>query len=207
MDTFLDTLWDYLANGFIFAGDTTFSLLQHLHFLGPALLMFLLALVTVAMTKFLNRIIVTRRFTTLEHEFHHWVQVREEAMKCKDREKGGRMARNIDSAELNKAYYDYFFEGLMLGIARKIIPIFFMFAFINEYYRQENLIAHFGSGYLWQLPSVGEQPLFIGAVFWYFISLLICYFLWAVTRRLFRAKPENSGCARHGASPLLEKEA
>ncbi|NOR11370.1 MAG: hypothetical protein GQ541_07755, partial [Desulfovibrionaceae bacterium] len=117
MDATLDTLWEYLAAGFQFLGESLFAILQHIHFLGPLVLITFLALCTVGITKLLNRIIVTKRYIELEKKFNYWVKVRDEAMNCEDREKGKRMARNIDQAELNRAYYDYFFEGLLLGLA------------------------------------------------------------------------------------------
>lgn len=184
MDALLDTIWEYLATGFTWIADAFFSLLQHFHFLGPAVLIFLLALGTICITKILARVIVTKRYLKLEEKFYYWQQLREEAMKFEDREKASRMARNIDQAELNKAYYDYFFEGFMLGIARKIIPIFFMFAFINEYYRTENLTALFGRGYVLQIPTTSGEPLLAGAVFWYVICLFFVYLLWFLVRRI-----------------------
>ena len=185
MDAVLDTLWEYLAAGFQFLGESLFSLLQHIHFLGPLVLITFLALCTVAITKVLNRYIITKRFIKLEKTFNYWVQVRDEAMKCDDREKGKRMARNIDQAELNRAYYDYFFEGLLLGLARRIIPIFFMFAFINEFYRPESMLEIFGRQYVLQIPSSSGEPVLVGTVFCYFISLLIGYLLWFVVGKLF----------------------
>lgn len=186
MDTLLDTIWEYLAAGFLYVADTFFSFLQHLHFLGPALLIFLLALGTICVTKLLAKVIVTKRYVELEEKFLYWKKIREEAMQFEDREKANRMARNIDQAELNRAYYDYFFEGFMLGIARKIIPIFFMFAFINEYYRTENLTTLFGRGYVLQIPTTSGEPLLVGGVFWYLISLFLGYLLWLITGRIIK---------------------
>ncbi|WP_028580701.1 hypothetical protein [Desulfogranum japonicum] len=184
MDAFLDRVWEYLVIGFIFAGETCYAVLQHLHFLGPAVLISVLALCTVLLTKFLNRVIVTKRFLKLEKEYHHWFDLRQEALQCEDPEKGKMLARNIDQAELNRAYYDYFFEGFLLGIARKVIPIFFVFAFLNEFYRQENLQELFGQNYVICLVNPGGEPVLIGAVFWYFISLLACYICWGLGRKL-----------------------
>jgi hypothetical protein len=80
----------------------------------------------------------------------------------------------------------------MLGIARKIIPIFFMFAFINEYYRTEKLTALFGRSYVIEIPTTSGEPLLAGAVFWYIISLFIGYFLWFAVPKLIRfIKPER----------------
>lgn len=186
MDAVLDTAWEYLAAGFTFLADSFYGGLQHLHFLGPVILIFLLALATIGVIKILTKLITTKRYSELEETFNYWSALRDEAMQGEDREKAKRMARNIDKAELNKAYYDYFFEGFMLGIARKIIPIFFMFAFINEYYRTENLTGLFGHPYVMTLPSSSGEPILIGAVFWYVISLLLAFILWFAIGRIVR---------------------
>lgn len=186
MDALLDTIWEYLVTGFNLLGDTLFSTLQHLHFLGPIFIISLLGICTVGLTKLLNRIIITKRYIELEKTYNHWMELRQEAMRCEDTVKGSRMARNIDKAELNKAYYDYFFEGLLLGIARKILPIFFVFAFINEYYRPVKMLNLFGREYVAEMSSTSGEPVLIGAVFWYFISLLTGYILWSVTAVLLK---------------------
>ena len=186
MDAVLDTMWEYLAAGFLFLADSFYAILQNFHFLGPVVLIFILALGTIGVIKVLTRLITTKRYTELEKKFNYWSSIRDEAMRSEDREKGKRMARNIDQAELNKAYYDYFFEGFMLGIARKIIPIFFMFAFINEYYRTENLTGLFGQPYIMSLPSSSGEPILIGAVFWYIISLFLGYILWFAVSKIAR---------------------
>ncbi|WP_163337557.1 hypothetical protein [Desulfopila sp. IMCC35008] len=186
MDAFLDRAWEHIAAGLSFLGESFYALLQNFHFLGPALLITLLALGTVAVTKVLSKLIITRRYLELEKEYQHWFQLRQEAMTCEDREKGRRMARNIDQAQLNRAYYDYFFEGFLLNIVRRIIPIFFMFGFINEFYKAENMVAVFGREYVMQLPTTSGEPLLAGAVFWYILSLLGCYLGWAIVGRALR---------------------
>ncbi len=186
MDAALDTLWEYLAVGILFLGNSFYSLLQNLHFLGPIVLISLLALVTVFVTKCLNRWIITKRYLELEKDFHYWADIRKEAVACEDKEKGKRMARNIDQAELNRAYYDYFFEGLLLGIARRIIPIFFMFAFINEYYQPSKMLETFGRQHVVQMSSTSGEPILLGGVAWFFISLLTCYLLWFIVVKFVR---------------------
>lgn len=153
------------------------------HFLGPGVIIFLLAVLTVLFTKSLNRMIITKRYARLEKEFRHWYTVRHEAMTCEDREKGRAMAKNIDQAKLNKVYYDYFFEGLMLGLIRKIIPIFFMFAYINEYFKPQRLTEHFGQSYVFKINLTAGEPVVVGTIFWYFLSLLMVYLAWAVIKR------------------------
>ncbi|MGW8193686.1 MAG: hypothetical protein ACWGOX_05415 [Desulforhopalus sp.] len=187
MDAVLDIIWEYMAAGFHGLAETFFAVLQNFHFLGPAVLIALLAMITVGVTKLLNKWITTKRYSELEKTFQYWARLRDEAMRCEDREKGQVMARNIDQAELNKAYYDYFFEGFMLGIARKVIPVFFMFAFINEYYRTERLVEIFGQGYVLQIPVGGGEPVLIGGVFWYIISLMSGYLIWFIVARLHRS--------------------
>lgn len=187
MEALLDTIWEYMAAGFIYLADVLYAGLQNLHFLGPAVLIFLLAIATIGAIKFLTKLITTKRYTELEKTFNYWSALRDEAMRCEDREKGKRMARNIDKAELNKAYYDYFFEGFMLGIARKIIPIFFMFAFINEYYRTEKLTSLFGQAFVLKLPSTSGEPILVGAVFWFLISLFLGFLLWFGIAQIIRS--------------------
>jgi len=187
MEALLDTIWEYMAAGFIYLADVLYAGLQNLHFLGPVVLIFLLAIATIGAIKFLTKLITTKRYTELEKTFNYWSALRDEAMRCEDREKGKRMARNIDKAELNKAYYDYFFEGFMLGIARKIIPIFFMFAFINEYYRTEKLTALFGQAFVLKLPSTSGEPILVGAVFWFLISLFLGFLLWFGIAKIIRS--------------------
>ncbi|MFT5726614.1 MAG: uncharacterized membrane protein (DUF106 family) [Desulforhopalus sp.] len=205
MEALLDTIWEYLAAGFIYLADVLYAGLQNLHFLGPVVLIFLLAIATIGAIKFLTKLITTKRYTELEKTFNYWSALRDEAMQFEDREKGKRMARNIDKAELNKAYYDYFFEGFMLGIARKIIPIFFMFAFINEYYRTEKLTALFSQAFVIQIPSTSGEPILVGAVFWYLISLFLGFLLWfAVAKTIRSFKPAKTEPISSLQSPIEE---
>ena len=183
MNSLLDTIWEKIAAGFIVVADGFDALLAAFHFLGPAMIIFLLAVLTVLVTKGLNRIIITKRFVRLEKEYKHWYNLRQTAINCEDREKGKALAKNIDQAELNRAYYDYFFEGMLLGLARKIIPISFILAYINEYYRPERLVELFGQSAIFKFESSAGEPVVIGSVFWYIISLLIVYLAWSIIKR------------------------
>lgn len=184
METFLDRAWEYIAAGFVWLGNMLFGLIAPLHFLGPAAVISLLALSTVILTKILQPYIMTRRYRELERQFHYWYQLRAETMKIEDETVGRRMARNIDQAELNRVYYDYFFEGLMLGLAGKVIPIFFMFGFVNEFYKPEQMRLYFGREYVVAIPTTGSEPLLSGPVFWYVLSILVCYVLWFAVSRI-----------------------
>lgn len=180
MEDFLDSAWNMIATGLQWAGDNLYIILEQFHFLGPAVVISLLAFLAVAITKVLSRVVVTKRYVALEKEYHHWFQLRQQALQCEDRQKGRGLARNIDQAELNRAYYDYFFEGLLLGIARRVIPIFFVFAFINEYYRPVRLVESFGREYVLKIAAADGPATVFGAPFWFFLSLVGFYILWAV---------------------------
>ena len=145
-------------------------LLSYLHFLGPIPVIFLLAVITVALTKVLKKYIKTKRLVTLENDFQHWLGVREEAMRCDDREKGKALAKNIDKAKLNKAYYDYFLEGLLLGFITFYLPVISMASYINEAYRSERLLELFGKGYVLKFGDI--EPVLFGGLFCFVISVL-----------------------------------
>ena len=192
MDSLLDTIWEKIAAAFIAVAEGFDALLAPFHFLGPAMVIFLLAVLTVLLTKSLNRIIITKRYIRLEKKYKHWYNLRQTALTCEDREKGKALAKNIDQAELNRAYYDYFFEGLLLGFARKIIPILFMFAYINEYFQPKRLVERFGQSYIFKFGSSSGEPVVIGSVVWYLLSLLIVYLAWYIVKKSYvRFKKAN----------------
>ena len=207
MNAFLDRLWEKIVIAAIMAANGFDALLKPLHILGPAILIAILAVVTVFITKGLNRLITTKRYNRLEKEFKHLYQLRQEAINCEDREKGKRMARNIDKGELNRVYYDYFFEGLLLGIARKIIPIFFVFAYLNEYFKPTRLAELFGREYIFKFHPSDSEPTVIGAVAWYFISLLLMYLAWSLVKLFMRRWSDHSPGTRPtpNTSPTIEK--
>ena len=93
------------------------------------------------------------------------------------------MAKNIDRAKLNKAYYDYFFEGFMLSLATKFLPILVLLAYVNEAYQPANLLQRFGQDFIFRFGG-GEGATTVGAVFWYVTSLVLIYVCWAVAEKL-----------------------
>ena len=196
MNSLLDILWEKITAGTISVAEGFDALLLPFHFLGPAIIIFFLAVLTVFITKGLNRIIITKRFIRLEKEFKHWYHLRQTALTCEDREKGKALAKNIDQAELNRAYYDYFFEGMLLGLVRKLLPIFIILAYINEYFQPKRLVERFDQSYIFKFGSAGDEPVVIGAIFWYVLSLLTVYLVWSLTKRghgrLRKSKPSTT---------------
>lgn len=188
MDGFMDVLWNYILTMIQYVASLFNQLLMPLHVFGPIFVLTLLAITTVLFTKLMTRLIITKRYAQLEKDFQHWFEVRQEAMKGEDYEKAKRLARNIDQAKLNRAYYDYFLEGFLLGLMRNVLPIFLMFAYINEYYRAEELSRLFGKGYLLSVGSTSGEPILVGAVFYFFITLLLTYLAWSIIKKLVSKK-------------------
>lgn len=192
MEYVLDTIWEILYAGILFLAGSIDGLLSPIHTItGPACVIVMLALITVFTTKFLGKKLRTKRHIKLEEEFYHWMNVREEAMRCTDREKGTRMAKNIDQAKLNRCYYDYFLEGFLLSLATMYLPIITVVSYINRYYRPERLMEISGKEYIMQLGSNGGEPLLIGSIFFYFISLVSFYLIWSVLKKVFERYRQN----------------
>ncbi len=175
MDAFLDVIWFKIVAGIHHLKDLLDFIFGPLNTLGPAVAILFIALVTVVITKSLSKVFKTRRYRELQKEFRHWFNIRQEAMKCEDREKAKRLAKNIDQAKLNKVYYDYFFEGLLNNIVTKYLPILLLLAYVNETYRPANLLKQFGREYVFKLGQVGENTLFVGSIFWFMISIVLIY--------------------------------
>lgn len=170
MDDFFNIAWEYIYSFIQYGVALLDFLLEYLHFLGPIPVIFLLAVTTVAVTQVLKRHIKTKRLVTLEKDFQHWLGVREEAMRCDDLEKGKALARNIDKAHLNRAYYDYFLEGLLLGFITFYLPVISMATYINEAYKSERLMEFFGRSYVLKFGT--GEPVLIGALFFFILSVV-----------------------------------
>lgn len=206
MDEIFDIAWEQLYTLIQKGAAALDFLLSYLHFLGPVTVIFLLAVVIVAITKFLKKHIRTKRYVTLEKDFQHWLGVREEAMKCEDREKGKNLAKNIDKAHLNRAYYDYFLEGLLLGLVTFYLPVVSMATYINEAYRAERLMELFGRGYIFRFGN--SDPVLIGALFWFICAVLLIncsiFFTKWIRKRYWTVGGEQQ--SRNAQSPELSKE-
>jgi len=188
MDAFLDQLWYWivqLAQACVQGMNFVFSPLDAL---GPAPAISVLAFVTVAFTKLVGSRFKTKRYLELEKEFIYWRGLREEAMKYRDQdpEKAKLLAKNIDQAQLNRVYYDYFFEGFMLSLFSKYLPMLIMLAYVNESYRPERLLARWGRDHLFMLGWFSDKPQPVGAVFWFVVSLVGSYVLWWLARLAWR---------------------
>ena len=191
MDEFLDIVWFNIMDIAQMLVRGMDAVVAPFHALGPAVVIFMLVLCTVCLTKFFKRIYTTKRYQTLKKEFEHWSELRKQAVEIEDREKGNRMARNIDQAKLNKVYYDYFFEGFLNNILTTILPILLMAAYVNEAYNPERLLHLFGRSHVLGIPKPGGDPILVGALFWYVLSLILVHVLWAIGKRLFQKKAKE----------------
>lgn len=150
----MDTLWLFILQATQAVMDALNTLLAPVNSVHPMLSILLLAVCTVVLTRFLRKHVVTKRYLRLQEEFRHWYNVREEALSAhSDPEKAKCLARNIDKATLNKVYYDYFFEGLLLNLVTTYLPILCVAAYINEAYRPERLEQIIGQNTLLSISN------------------------------------------------------
>ena len=193
MDQFLDALWLKIVALTQKAVQVMDVLVAPLNALGPGVAIFILVFITVCVTKLFRRFYTTKRYEALKKEFGHWAEIRKEAMSIGDREKGKALAKNIDKAKLNKVYYDYFFEGLLNNILTTVLPILLMAAYVNDAYRAEKLLQLFGRASVFKIYGFGGNPIPVGALAWFVLSLLLIHLIWAVTigRYLKKNKKES----------------
>ena len=185
MDALMDTAWLKIVD---FVGMLKTGLdwvISPLNALGPAAAVFVIALAAVIIAKVLTRTIKTQRYADLKKEFQHWYHLRQEALKCDDSEKAAMLAKNIDQAKLNKVYYDYFFEGFMLSLVTKYLPILSFMAYVNDAYNPQNLVSLHGRSYLFKFGASGD-PVLVGSVFWYLVCILSIYISWTLIKRIIR---------------------
>jgi len=175
MDAFFDVVWFKILAGIHHLKALLDFIFGPLNSLGPAVAILFIALITVVITKTLSTVFKTRRYRELQQEFRHWFNIRQEAMQCDDPEKARRLAKNIDQAQLNKVYYDYFFEGLLNNMVTKYLPILLLLAYVNETYQPANLMKLFGREYVFKLGHFGDHTLFMGSIFWFMTSILLVY--------------------------------
>jgi hypothetical protein len=209
MDALLDSIWLQIIIAIDHAMAVMDALMSPINAaLGPAAAIMLLVIATVALTRFFSKRFTTKRYQSLQAEFQHWHSLRQEAIQCEDPEKGKALARNIDQAKLNRVYYDYFFEGLMINIITKYLPVLVMMAYVNEAYRPAKLSADYGREALFQLPSQSGEPLMVGALVWFVACLLTVHLAWWALRTVLnrRASHHTAG-ADENPQPAKENTA
>ncbi len=188
MEAWLDKLWLQIVDLILGLKMAVDYCLAPLMPLGPVAIITILAIATAALTKLLSAKIKTKRYRQTREKYLYWFNLRQEAMQCQDPDKSRQLAKNIDQAELNKAYYDYFFESFLLSIATRYIPILTVAGYINETFRGEMLMRHFGRGHLLRFGKPDDDPILIGALFGYIIALILVYIAWAVIKKIISSK-------------------
>jgi len=193
MDEWMDRVWDAIVAFVVRIALMLDQILAPLNDrLGPALVILLLVVLLVALTKFLGNVYHTKRYVELKKNYEHWYTLRQEAMACEDREKAKALARNIDQAQLNKAYYDYFFEGFLKSIATAILPILFFAAYVNHAYEPEKLLEQIGRKTIFSFSRTNGEPIAVSAFFWFVICLILVHLTWFVVAAVVK-KRRRSG--------------
>lgn len=203
MEDALDTVWFKIVAAVHYIRAFLDIIFAPLNSLGPTFAIFVIAFLTVLITKFLTKHFKTKRYKKLQKEFVYYYNLRQEALKCEDREKGKLLAKNIDQAELNKVYYNYFLEAFLNSLLTKYLPIFSFLAYVNESYSPKNLMKLFGREYVFKFSSFGGEEIYVGAAFWFIISILLVYLGWAMARKIFskyRAEKKTNPDAKPAAA-------
>ncbi|MCP4719611.1 MAG: hypothetical protein GY860_09160 [Desulfobacteraceae bacterium] len=188
MNDFLDRVWETIEvvlNYAVVFMDTLFSPLE---IFGPGVVIFFLAFFVVVVTRIIAQFYVTKRYVHLEKEFKHWHGVREEAMKHPDREKGKALAKNIDQAELNRAYYDYFFEGLLKHFLVNVLPILLMVAYVTKVYTPETLYKRFGEKWVFSFFHGTSSQVNVSSLLWFVICIILSFILFAVIKKVYKTR-------------------
>ncbi len=188
MNDFMDRVWETIEvflNYVVAFMDTLFSPLE---IFGPGVVIFVLAFLVVIITRIIASFYVTKRYISLEKEFKHWHGVREEAMKHPDREKGKALAKNIDQAQLNRAYYDYFFEGLLKHFAVNVFPILLMVSYVTKVYTPQTLFNRFGEKWVFSFSLGSSSPVNVSSMLWLVICLIVSFILFAVLKMVFKKR-------------------
>ena len=185
MEDFLDNLWLNILVLVHYIKTFLDLIFAPLNSLGPAFAIFIIAFITVIITKILTKTFKTKRYKELQKEFKYWYDMRQEALKCEDPEKAKLLTKNIDQAKLNKAYYDYFLEGFLIRLMTRLLPIFCFLAYVNEAYKASNLLKLFGRDYVLKFRFYNGEEIFVGAVFWFIVSIFLVYLGWFVIRKIW----------------------
>ena len=178
MDDFLDNLWGTMETGLESLALGMDHLISPLESLGPAWVIFILAMGVVGLTRVFVMLYRPRRHQELKQDFLHWHEVREAAVRTRDKEKGKAMAKNIDQAKLNRAYYDFFFEGMMKHMVTTVLPILLMLAYLSRTYPAENLLSRFGDKWIFVVGN--DSPIYVGTLFWFIICLFSGFLLFGL---------------------------
>jgi hypothetical protein len=185
MEAFLDSLWFKTVDLVYQVKNLLDGIFAPLNSLGPVIAILAIALITVLIAKCLSKTIKTRRYKELGEQFFYWFNLRQEALKNEDPDKAKRLAKNIDQAKLNRAYYDYFFEGLMISLVTKVLPVLVFLAYVNEAYKPSNLLKLFGREYVLRFKASGGSEILVGAASWFVVSILGVYVLWFIAKRMY----------------------
>jgi hypothetical protein len=194
MNNFLDNIWEYVESFLDYSILFLDKIISPLEVLGAWFVIFILAFLVVIFTRIIARLYVTKRYVNLEKEFHHWKGVRDEAMKHPDLEKGKALAKNIDQGQLNKVYYDYFFEGLLKHFAVNVLPILLMVAYITKIYTPENLFKRFGEKSVFSFSFGSATQTDVSSLLWFIICLIFSFILyatlkWVIKKRYAKKEP------------------
>jgi Na+-transporting methylmalonyl-CoA/oxaloacetate decarboxylase gamma subunit len=188
MDDVMDRIWAFieafLNNTVVFLDNS----LTPLETLGPGVVIFVLSFLVVLFTRAVSRVYVTQRSVKLEKEYRYWRGIREEAMKHPVREKGKALAKNVDQAQLNRAYYDYFFEGMLKHFLVNVLPILLMVSYVTKVYTPQTLLQRFGEPWIFSFSLGASAQVNVSSMLWLVICFVLSFILFAVLKMVFKKR-------------------
>ncbi|MGM0451939.1 MAG: hypothetical protein ACQERN_02085 [Thermodesulfobacteriota bacterium] len=198
----MDTLWMLIFSAIQYIQAGIYAATSPLHVFGPAATIAAIAVATAMAARTLTRRFKTKRYRELKREFEYWFAIKQEVTRLEDAdfETARQMGKTIDSGQLNKAYYDFFFEGLLNNLLTLYMPVFSLLVYVNYTYRPEVLERLFGQAYLFELAWVNGQQYQIGAVFWFVACVFVTYLTAVIVsgvvshRKNGRKKSEETAC-------------
>jgi uncharacterized membrane protein (DUF106 family) len=188
MNDGMDRIWEFIEaflNNIVVFLDIA---LAPLEVLGPGVVIFVLAFLVVVFTRIIARFYVTQRSVKLEKEFRYWQGIREEAMKHPIREKGKTLAKNVDQAQLNRAYYDYFFEGMLKHFLVNVLPILLMVSYVTKVYTPQTLLQRFGERWIFSFSLGSFSQVNVSSMLWLVICFVLSFILFAVLKMVFKKR-------------------
>ncbi len=187
MDEFLDRIWVYIEAFLSHAVLSLDALFSHFEFFGPGFVIAVLAFLVVGFTRIVGKFYQTKRFVALKKDYEHWQGVREEAMKHSDRDKGKALAKNIDQAKLNKAYYDYFFEGLLKHFLTNVLPLLLAASYVTTVYTPQTLLERFGEKFVFSL-TIGSSQVNVSSLLWFVVCVMFSFIIFYTLKTIFKKK-------------------
>lgn len=184
---FTDELWLKVQPAFTWLSEKMGDIASPLMLLGPAVGIFLLALLTYTLIKVLSRLYKPDAEQKLNEEFTRLQKRRNEAKQMGAKE----VVKGFDQ-QLDEIYFERLRASVLRGAAVHTIPMLTMLCWVYSYYTPDKLKAMFGNPHVIELPFKLGKYDYIGAAFWFFLSLVIIWIVHAFLNGFVRRRKKKT---------------